>query len=820
MSSFVTNKFVSHLDQRDFDLAIGKLSYEIKHRKKEFLSLCTKNDPNLKSRVEISTFAKILDEFTVYPENYEKRLIINKTAINDKYIDYLNLAENLRINEEPHQDIFLQHLNDERFKKYNQQKNILPSSETDRRKEEKQKEKKLSPIIEEKNKNEDDKSDISNDFGLLPIEITNAEINEENFLRKISKDLMVYFLTHTKGERPKEFIHKLFKQCDFDDDDKYTIGEFNNFLLACGKMLNDADLRFFYENFPVINGRVSINQINNFIEVNSEKNYEEVNANEQILDENKINKMKETNILIKDIEQNLEKQKTYHKKIEDQKIIDNTKKNYITNTLKDCLLIFGRDYLMKYFSKYFFNFDGKPFIEDNSFLLGLCGFGYRMPMITELGEFQSVCIYNNIARARGLGHSLIIDVEGLFDFIIDFFEIEEVIKHRGSEELIRNIGSTFKDKINEALLGMITDIKGKNKNEENINKNEINLNANKDKNKLEEYFYKSIGEKDFKKRFINNFGFIDHNFFNSQIQTFCCEEVKVEKKFNPTLINVKKFIDLSYNFLFLYLIKSYKSLGIMLDSSSHKILSEIYLKIKEQIFPKQNAEKQNLNNKKEENSTNLFNTTNQNQADRKSVLINNEANKQNNIYFKSAPVLKEKIEYNFPSIQMEEQKIDPEGLNTYVLNKKILGTIKINDENKTITDKYKTIKPSTRIINSDPVEAIPLLYNTCVKYIINLFKLERVSFNLLKGIGICKIFRDHLKKLRGNKQKIHWMILIQNLESLVPEVVVNFLRKIALDNKDSDGNITLQFYFSKLEQILLQYNLSLEDDKNYAKYYV
>ena len=40
--------------------------------------------------------------------------------------------------------------------------------------------------------------------------------------------------------------------------------------------------------------------------------------------------MKETNILIKDIEQNLEKQKTYHKKIEDQKIIDNTKKNYIS----------------------------------------------------------------------------------------------------------------------------------------------------------------------------------------------------------------------------------------------------------------------------------------------------------------------------------------------------------------------------------------------------------------------------------------------------------------------------------------------------------
>ena len=817
MSSFVTNKFVSHLDQRDFDLAIGKLSYEIMHRKKEFLSLCTKYDPNLKSRIPIKNFTEILNKFTVYPETYEKNLIINRTAINEKYIDYLNLVEHLRINEEQHQDIFLQHLNDERFKKYNQQKNILPSSETERRKEEQQKGKDLSPNEEEKNKNEDDRSDISNDFGLLPIEITTAEINEENFLRKISKDLMVYFLTHTRGERPKEFIHKLFKRHDFDDDDKYTIGEFNNFLISCGKVLNDADLRFFYENFPVINGRVSINQISNFIEVNSEKNYEEVNTNEQILDENKFNKIKESSLLIKDIEQKLEMQKTYHKKIEDQKIIDNTKKNYITNSLKDCLLIFGRDYLMKYFSKYFFNFDGKPFIEDNSFLLGLCGLGYRMPSITELGEFQSVCIYNNIARARGLGHSLIIDVEGLFDFITDFFELEEIIKLRGSEELIKNIGSTFKEKINEALLGMITDIKNKNKNEENINKNEININANNNQTKLEGYFYKSIGEKEFKKKFINNFGFIDHNFFNSQIQKFCCEEVKVEQKFNPTLINVKKFIDFSYNFLFLYLIKSYKSLGIMLDSSSHKMLTEIYLKIKDQIFPKVSADKQNKN---EDNSNNLFKTANQNHSESKQGLINNEISMQNNVYLKSAPILNERIDYNFTPIQMEEQKIDPEGLNTYILNKKILGTIKINDESKTITDKYKTIKPSTRIINSDPVEAIPLLYNTCVKYIINLFKLERVSYNLLKGIGICKIFRDHLKKLRGNKQKIHWMILIQNLESLVPEVVVNFLRKIALDNKDSDGNITLQFYFSKLEQILLQYNLTLEDYKNYAKYYI
>ena len=306
MSSFVTNKFVSRIDQGDFDIAISKLSYEIQHRKKEFLSLCTEYDKNLTSRITTKNFAEILNKFTVYPDDYEKRLIIYKTAIEDKYIDYLNFTESPRISEKPYQDIFLQHLNDERFRKYYQQKNIYPTSDSGN---------------EEKNaqkNNEDKESDISNDFGLLPIEIAKAEINEENFLRKVSKDLMTYILTHTKGERPKEFMKKLFKKFDFDDDDKYTIGEFNNFLMACESILADPDLRFFYENFPVINGRVSINQINDFIDVNSEKNFERVNVNEQIIDDKKIN---ERNILTKDIEQKLEKQKTYHKKIEDQRMI-------------------------------------------------------------------------------------------------------------------------------------------------------------------------------------------------------------------------------------------------------------------------------------------------------------------------------------------------------------------------------------------------------------------------------------------------------------------------------------------------------------------
>ena len=54
----------------------------------------------------------------------------------------------------------------------------------------------------------------------------------------------------------------------------------------------------------------------------------------------------------------------------------------------------------------------------------------------EISNFKYICIQKNVAKARELALSLIIDVQGLFDFIIEFFEIEETIKIRGDEELI------------------------------------------------------------------------------------------------------------------------------------------------------------------------------------------------------------------------------------------------------------------------------------------------------------------------------------------------------------------------------------------------
>ena len=805
----VPQKFVSRIDQRDYDVAISKLSYEIQLRKKEFISLCAKHDPNYTSRVDTTIFADILNKFTVYPNEYEKKLIIYKSSIDDKYIDYLSIADSPRTNEEPYQDLFLQHLNDERFKNYYQQKNSPTPNKGSR-----------ENILEDNknNKDSESRSELSNDYGLLPIEILNAEINEENFLRKVSKDLMTYILTHTKGERPKEFTQHLFKSFDFDDDDKYTIGEFNNFLIACEVVLSDADLRFFYENFALIDGRVKINQINDFIEVNSEKNFENPNTiSSQMMDDEQ---EKMINNLTKNIEEKLENQKNYQKKIEDERIIDMTNKNYITSTIKDCLLIFGRDYLMKYFGKYLFNYNNKAYIEDNSFILGLCSFGYKSPPSLEVGNFKYICIHKGIAHIRGLSNNIILNIGGLFDFIIGFYEIGDTIKVRNSEELINSIGDIYYNKINESFLSMVSEVKNKQNNNKDDDKESI-ININKNKNNIDkmnvEYAYKNINEKDFRKRFINSFGFIDHLFFDKQIHKFCCEKAKEDKEFNPNLINAKKFLIFSYNFLFLYLLKNYKSLGILLDNTFNQVLNDLYFKIKSNIFPKQKNDEKDSNNNVivnyEENPTDIFK---QIPTETKSVK-NTESNLQTNEYNRGLQDLNIKNE-----IMRNEYESDVYGVNIYALNTKIFGTIKINDENQTITNKYQSIRPmNNHIVNVNPIEAIPLLYNVCVKYLVNKFKLERVSFNLLKGIGVCKIFRDHLSNLKGGrKPKIHWRILISNLENLVPEIVKNLLVQIALENKDSDGNITTQFFFSKIEEILLQYNLSLDEEKNLAKYYV
>ena len=85
------------------------------------------------------------------------------------------------------------------------------------------------------------------------------------------------------------------------------------------------------------------------------------------------------------------------------------------------------------------------------------------------------------------------------------------------------------------------------------------------------------------------------------------------------------------------------------------------------------------------------------------------------------------------------------------------------------------------------------------------------------NIGICKLFRDDLiKKGVDIKKKMHWIFLLRNIDDIVAGDVKDFMEKLAKDYKDSDGNLNILFYFSKVEEILLQYFL-MKDKENKLK---
>ena len=70
--------------------------------------------------------------------------------------------------------------------------------------------------------------------------------------------------------------------------------------------------------------------------------------------------------MTEDFDEKLKKQKANR----GRRIADVTKKSYIANTIKDCLLIFGREFLRHYFSKYFFEFAEKSILKIIVFFSG------------------------------------------------------------------------------------------------------------------------------------------------------------------------------------------------------------------------------------------------------------------------------------------------------------------------------------------------------------------------------------------------------------------------------------------------------------------
>ena len=77
--------------------------------------------------------------------------------------------------------------------------------------------------------------------------------------------------------------------------------------------------------------------------------------------------------MAEDVDEKLKKQKANR----GRRIADVTKKSYIANTIKDSLLIFGREYLRHYFSKYFFEFAEKTILKIIIFFSGYVVFDIK-----------------------------------------------------------------------------------------------------------------------------------------------------------------------------------------------------------------------------------------------------------------------------------------------------------------------------------------------------------------------------------------------------------------------------------------------------------
>ena len=374
------------------------------------------------------------------------------------------------------------------------------------------------------------------------------------------------------------------------------------------------------------------------------------------------------------------------------------------------------------------------------------------------------------------------------------------VKNYVPDEIINRMGIGFINKLNDSILSMVTSkIKGS------------------------DYYDTKINEFEFRRKFIKNFGFIDHAFLDMEIKGLCCVNEKlVDNLNNNVIINKinnedeedenkngfylkylysKNYLELAYNILFMNMIKNYESIGLLFDKEDIQTLNQIYTKLSNKIF--------------KEYENNVDNYYNLNSIIPKKIIqpkikdINNEETK------------------SFSKSKNNENINDNNDNKDYILGYLNIGNgIKINDVssrqyfiNKKQGNEEFKLKNKLNVNNNqiekkiNPITAIPKLYDICEKYLKNYFQLENMTYDILVNIGICKLFRDDLiKKGVDIKKKIHWIFLIRNIDDIVAGDVKDFMEKLAKDFKDSDGNLNILFYFSKIEEILLQYFIMKEKE--------
>lgn len=750
--------------------AVYKFLYEIKMRKKEFLSECVKHDLEISSKLTKTYFEIALDRFTCYPKHLEKELIVNYFLINDSYVNYMDIL-NLKYEENyQHQDVFLLHLN--KLKEKNDIQNTNLNTE------------RLSRVVD-----------------LQPLELLNYQLSEENFVIKIAKKIMDYLLVNSNSKDPSEkFYDKFFSQIDFDLDKKFTIGELNSFLEQAGIFLNDYDLRYLFESFDLENGRISKDYLYDYITQFSEKNYTKPANTEFIQNEN------------------FHEEEMKEERREEEKIKTIMQTNYFLSIIKESLQVLGKLFLLKYFAKYYEVSNNCFYIDSVWLELGYKKLGYKDVPISDMGAFKFVCVKKMIATLKN-EMTININLEKLFDFIVEEYKLIEVSLKKDSASVMEEISKKYIDDINEKIWSycMFSETKTKS----NAKKEEL----------VESSLMGEINEFEFRRKFIKNFGFVDHIFFDYMVKimnplnedfydsnsqkNFDLENDMEKKLFNIEKINIKQWTKLNYNMLLMCLIRNHEKLGLMLEIEEIVNLKNLYNNLENKLFPKKRVVQKIIKNIKHNDKNYIY-------ADDKPKPEKNEKKEED--YFSSAKEvdytstrksinllkikneisavnIKENVDYTYFDENQNTKNSNSNHSNLLIRNK-------LNPPVKQYNPDYSNKNKNFKKVN-DTASIIPELFELCTGYLKSKFKLDKVDSNLLSSLGCCRIFRDHLAENKIDfRNDVNCVLLMSHIKSIsiMSETLYQFLEYYADILKNKNGQINIQYFFMKIEEILMQYS--------------
>jgi hypothetical protein len=689
--------------------AVSKFNYELKFRKKEFLSECMAKDKKLESKISISTFDEILTKFSTYLNSYEredltKRFSLNKISI--KYLDIVKLLINHDTDKVVYKHPFLQHLNTLNTQKP-ELKSIIGNSE------------RLSKVLQ-----------------IPPIDLLNYKLSEENFIKKTSKDVIEYIMLQSQDDLESTF-ELIFHKFDHDNDNRYTVGDLNNFLTSCNVQLGDFDLRYLFEFFKPHDGRIDRKHLFSVLYENFESQFSKPANSDFTPDIKK---------LIREDEMKEERHLT--------NIILN---NRFIAVIYDSLQLLGKISLLKYFQK---NMDIKAnrfYIDSVDLEMGYVRLGYTDISLEDLNNFKYFLIKKSLGTLNK-ENTICIELESVFDFVSGYFAMNPNIVKKDSDSLINLFSQrVFKDLSTNFLSYTMP----------------VSTHSTPD----------SVNEIEFRRRFLNTFGFLDHTFIDSFINHEGGGTPGGEEEFKIGQVSSRKWLEFSYNVMLMGLIKYHDQIGLDIQEDERVGLEKMFTRLERKYFKIPTKHKTIKLSKVE-------------------LVIDN----------------RQKVELDLKVCREDTISKDIKLLEFKNLNN--TKAIVFNNDNTSnpLIRQYKSKKEShqeakTREANTnvnDTVTFIPILFDKCVDYLKVKYDLAEVNNATLHKLGVCSIFRDHYGANKHNisiKEDVVYSEFVNTLNDLLGDCdLFRFLSYFSSKLKTDKDQINILYFMHKVEEILLQYS--------------